>query len=119
MALKPLAHKSPTPLPAAPEWGTLAPEGHAPGVLRLEVSDRTESLPYHTLTRWTLLRGGNDVLTIRAGGLVVTVRGRDLLPAVDALDEGRLVSLRAVEDRYLPVKTGTVVTTISIAEAES
>jgi hypothetical protein len=115
MALKHLAHKPPVPLPAAPAWGVVATDDESPGVLRLECAERTESLPYHTLTRWTLKPGAEDVLTVHAGSLVVTVRGRELAPVRDALDTGRLVSLRATEGRYLTLKSGPVVTGIMLS----
>lgn len=115
MALKQLAHKPPAPLPAAPTWGVVAAEEEAPSVLRLECADRTESLPYHTLTRWTLVSGAENILTIHAGSLVIVVRGRELAPVRDALDAGRLVSLRATESRYLGLKAGTVVTSIIVS----
>lgn len=115
MALKQLAHKAPAPLPSAPDWGVIAAEGEAPSVLRLECLDRTESLPYHTLTRWTLQEGKDEILTIYAGGLVATVKGRELAPLRDALDAGRLVSLRAIPSRYLPVRAGPIVTHVSVA----
>lgn len=115
MALKQLAHKPPAPLPTAPTWGVVAGEEEAPSVLRLECTDRTESLPYHTLTRWTFTIGVEDVLTVYAGSLVIAVRGRELAPIRDALDAGRLVSLRATESRYLALKSGTVVTGIVIS----
>lgn len=114
MALKQLAHKPPAPLPLVPTWGVVASEDEAPSVLRLECADRTESLPYHTLTRWTHHPGADETLTIQAGSLVVTVRGRELAPIRDALDAGRLVSLRIFEARYLPIKSGTVVTGIAL-----
>ncbi|MBL9219071.1 MAG: hypothetical protein JNG82_11320 [Opitutaceae bacterium] len=119
MALKHLAHKPPAPLPVAPGWGIVATDGESPGVLRLECHDRTESLPYHTLTRWTLKPGDEDVLTLHAGGLVVAVRGRELAPVRDALDAGRLVSLQATEGRYLALKLGTVVTSIILSSENS
>ncbi len=115
MALKPLAHKPPAPLPAAPVWGVIAPEGEPPAVLRLECPDRTESLPYHTLTRWTLQAGGEEVLTLHAGSLAVTFRGRELALLRDALDAGRLVSVRVFSARYLPVRHGTLVTDIRVS----
>ncbi|MDP1578795.1 MAG: hypothetical protein Q8M02_00855 [Candidatus Didemnitutus sp.] len=115
MALKEFAHKSPAPLPATPAWGVVAGDDETLSVLRLEMTDRTESLPYHTLTRWTLQLGSDEILTIHAGSLVVKVRGRELAPVRDALDVGRLVSVRAVESRYLPLKTGTVVTGITVS----
>lgn len=115
MALKQLAHKPPAPLPLAPTWGVVASEGEAPSVLHLECADRTESLPYHTLTRWTHRPGADETLTIQAGSLVFTVRGRELVPIREALDAGRLVSLRTSEARYLPLKSGTLVTGIALA----
>lgn len=115
MALKHLAHRPPAPLPVAPGWGIVATDDESPGVLRLECTDQTESLPYHTLTRWTLKPGAEDVLTLHAGRLVVAVRGRELAPVRDALDAGRLVSLRTTEARYLPLKSGTVVTGIILS----
>lgn len=115
MALKQLAHKPPAPLPLAPTWGVVSAEGEAPSVLRLECADRTESLPYHTLTRWTLTPGGEDVLTVHAGCLVIVVRGRELAPVRNALDAGRLVSLRATESRYLALKACTVVNSITLS----
>lgn len=114
MALKQLAHKPPAPLPLAPTWGVVAGEDEAPSVLRLECADRAESLPYHTLTRWTLVSGTENILTIYAGNLVIVVRGRELAPIRDALDAGRLVSIRASEGRYLPLKLGTIVTGIDV-----
>ncbi|HRE04162.1 MAG TPA: hypothetical protein PKX00_01040 [Opitutaceae bacterium] len=86
MALKQLAHKPPAPLPAAPIWGIVAGEDETPLVLRLEWADRTESLPYHTLTRWTLEVGSEDVLTLHAARLVLTIgrwlpSGRRSIPA--------------------------------------
>ena len=119
MALKHLAHKVPAPLPAVPVWGIVATDDESPGVLRLECPDRTESLPYHTLTRWTLKPGAEDELTLHAGGLVVAVRGRELAPVRDALDAGRLVSLRATKCRYLALKSGTVVTGIILSSENS
>jgi len=114
MALKQLAHKPPAPLPTAPTWGVVAVEAEAPSVLRLECADRTESLPYHTLMRWTHHLGADETLTIQTGSLVITVRGRELVPIREALDAGRLVSLRASEARYLAIKSGTVVTGIAL-----
>lgn len=118
MALKQLAHKPPAPLPASPTWGVVAGEDESPSVLRLEWADRTESLPYHTLTRWTLETGAEDVLTLHAGHLVLMIRGRALTPVRDALDSGRLVSVRAGEARYLPLKSGTFVTGISLSAGD-
>ncbi|MEN9402036.1 MAG: hypothetical protein RL091_739 [Verrucomicrobiota bacterium] len=118
MALKQLAHKPPAPLPAAPIWGIVAGEDETPLVLRLEWADRTESLPYHTLTRWTLEVGSEDVLTLHAARLVLTIRGRALAPVREALDSGRLVSVRATEVRYLPLKSGTLVTGITVSSGD-
>lgn len=114
MALKQLANKPPAPLPTAPTWGVVAAEDEAPSVLRLECADRTESLPYHTLTRWTHSPGVDETLTIQAGLLIITVRGRELVRIREALDAGRLVSLRTSEARYLTLKSGTVVTDIAL-----
>ncbi len=118
MALKQLAHKPPAPLPTAPAWGVVSGEEEAPSVLRLECADRTESLPYHTLTRWTLRSGADDVLTLYAGSLVVTVRGRELGAIRDALDAGRLALVRTSETRYLPHRSGTIVTGILLGTGE-
>jgi len=112
MALKPLAHKPPVPLPSAPAWGIIAPEGDTPSVLRLECGDRTESIPYHTLSRWTLHLGAEDTLTLWAGSFTATLRGRALSPVRDALEAGQLVCVRATPARYLPVRTGPVITDI-------
>lgn len=118
MALKQLAHKPPAPLPLAPTWGVVATEDEAPSVLRLECADRTESLPYHTLTRWTLVSGAENILTIHAGSLLIVVHGRELAPVRDALDAGRLVSIRAIEGRYLLLKSGTIVTGIDMGSED-
>jgi len=114
MALKQLAHKPPAPLPASPTWGVVADEDKAPSVLRFECADRTESLPYHTLTRWTLVPGAENVLTLYAGRLIIVIHGRELAPVRDALDAGQLVSIRATEDRYRSLRSGTVVTDIIV-----
>jgi hypothetical protein len=114
MALKYLAHKPPAPLPAAPAWGIISDDGEPPGVLRLEWQDRSESIPYHTLTRWSLESGDSDTLVIIAGGVTVTVRGRELVAVRDALDTGRLACLRAVGARYALARTGTVITEITV-----
>lgn len=115
MALKQLPHKPPAPLPAAPDWGVIATEGEAASVLRLDTGDASESLPYHTLTRWSLNPGTEETLTIHAGGATATICGWELEPVRDALDAGRLLSVVAVERRYVATKTGTVITNITIA----
>lgn len=118
MALKHPANKPPA-LPPAPAWGVVSEGDTIPGILRLECPGQSESLPYHTLTRWTLQSGTDDLLTLYSGNLVITLRGRELAPVRDALDAGRLVSVRTTESRYLPIKTGTVVTGITVASKET
>jgi hypothetical protein len=109
---KPLAN-------AATTWGRLTDEGRSAVVLRAVLTDRTVSLPYHTLARWELSLGETETLIVHSGPLVVTVRGRRLGPLRDALDTARLEQVRAQGERAAlhAVATEPWIQSITIASA--
>lgn len=73
--------------------------GHPVPVIRFELTDRTVSYVAVELKRWELIPGEPDKLVIRAGGEVISIVGRNLAPAHDALDNARLQILREAPSR--------------------
>ena len=109
-----------------PAGGAAAPKsepcvvvsGHPVPVVRFELAERTISYLTGELKRWELISGEQDKLLIKAGSDCVTVIGRDLAAAHDALDNARLQVLREAPGRRAALADGPWIQAIKIEPAK-
>jgi len=109
-----------------PAGGAAAPKaepcvvvsGHPVPVVRFELAERTISYLTGELKRWELVAGEQDKLFIKAGSDAVTVIGRDLAAAHDALDNARLQVLREAPGRRAALADGPWIQAIKIEPAK-
>lgn len=114
MSIKQHPDKEPVLPPAPPSWGLLAAKGDLAAAVRFIIGNRTVSYPCHALSRWELSAGNADSLVIWTGKDQVTVTGRKLAALRDALDDGVLLQVKISAARYADVRTGPMVTAITI-----
>ncbi len=114
MSLK--SHPGRAPAAAAPglAWGVLASPGEPVSTIRFECPDGAYTYPYHTLSRWILRLGPRETLEIQAGTDRIQLEGRHLAVIRDALDAGRLRSIRLTPERYASAKPGVCVFSLRI-----
>src|SRR5882762_11033804 len=108
--------------PFSGPWGRIAYNHESPQVIRLQKTDKwnsvTYSYPYRSLSRWKYRKSySSEEIIIQAVTDTVTITGRNLEQLVEALDHGKLDLVWEMGDESALSTSPIIVRSIAVKEA--